>query len=51
MLGTTPSSMMTLLIQTAFVAIFDVAMLLTSTVELTTMLCFELFQLTAPSFK
>ncbi|XP_054778340.1 uncharacterized protein LOC129286404 [Prosopis cineraria] len=51
MLGTTLSLAMNFLIQTASLAVSDAAIYLASVVESAVVLCFELFQLTAPSFK
>ena len=51
MLGTTPSSVMNFLIQTASLAASDAAIYSAFVVESATVLCFELFQLTAPPFK
>ena len=51
MIGTTPSSMMNFLIQTASLTAFDAAIYSASVVESAIVFCFELFQLTAPLFR
>ncbi|KAK2456386.1 hypothetical protein QL285_003757 [Trifolium repens] len=51
MLGTTSSSVMNFLIQTASFAALEAAIYSASVVESATVSCFELFQLTAPPFR
>ena len=51
MLGTTPNSVMNFLNQTASLAASDAAIYSASIVESATVLCLELFQLTALPFK
>ncbi|EFH51116.1 predicted protein, partial [Arabidopsis lyrata subsp. lyrata] len=50
-LGTTPSSVMNFLIQTASLAASEAAIYSASVVESATVLCLELFQLTAPPLR